>query len=308
VSSAELLIEIGVEELPAIPLLKIVKKIEAKWGEILKEYRLESDYKFDYTPRRLVIRSSSFPLSQADETVEMFGPPMQIAYKDGEPTGAALGFAKKCGISLEELTTATKGKSEVLYYKKEQKGVASKELLEEMLLKWLHSMEFGKMMRWGDLHEEFIRPIRWVVALLGDEVVDVELFRVKASNISHMHRFGAKSTQEVTFANYEEILANNSVVLEASKREQIVLEGIEKIESDSSLEVERDRALLAEVVAITEYPTPLLGSFDEKFLELPPEVIITSMKEHQRYFPVFKDGKLTNRFVVVSNASSPNGY
>ena len=301
-SSAELLIEIGVEELPAIPLLKIVKKIEEKWGEILKEYRLECDYRFDYTPRRLVIRSDAFPLSQKDETVEMFGPPLQIAYKDGEPTGAALGFAKKCGVALEELETTTKGKSEVLYYKKEQKGVASKELLEQMLLEWLRSMEFGKMMRWGNLQEEFIRPIRWVVALLDGAVVDLELFGVEASNKSHMHRFGAKSVAEVSFNNYESTLNQNSVILDAKKREEIVLDGIEAIESEHNLEVERDRGLLAEVVAITEYPTPLLGSFDEKFLELPPEVIITSMKEHQRYFPVFKDGKLTNKFVVVSNA------
>jgi glycyl-tRNA synthetase beta chain len=301
-SSANLLIEIGVEELPAIPLLKILKKIESSWGDILKANRLECDYKFDYTPRRLVLRSDNFPLKQSDETIELIGPPLNIAIKDGEPTQAGLGFAKKCGVDFTNLSTTTKGKNEVLYYKKEQKGIESKALIESMLKTWLDSMEFGKMMRWGSLQEEFIRPIRWIVATLNDEVVPLSLFNVKSSNISRMHRFGDELECEVTYANYEDTLKQNSVVLSSKEREQMVLEGIAKLEQENGVEVEIDRALLSEVVAITEYPTALLGSFDEKFLELPPEVIITSMKEHQRYFAVFNSGNLANNFVVVSNA------
>jgi len=301
-SSANLLLEIGVEELPAIPLLKILDKIEKSWGDIAKEYRLESDYSFDYTPRRLVIRSNNFPTKQADEVVELFGPPLNIAYKDGNPTPAALGFAKKCGVDLSEVSTTTKGKNEVLYYKKENKGIEAKELLEEMLSKWLKSMNFGKMMRWGDLDEEFIRPIRWVVASLDDEVVPLRLFNVQASDITRVHRIASNKPQRVDFANYEQTLENGNVILDANKRRELIEKQIKTIEQENSIEVEKDNALLDEVVAITEYPTALLGSFDEKFLELPQEVIITSMKEHQRYFPVFKDGKLTNKFVVVSNA------
>ena len=299
---ANFLLEIGVEELPAVPLLKIVEKIEKSWGELLKEYRLESDYSFDYTPRRLTIRSSALPLKQADNSVEFFGPPLKIAYKDGEPTGAALGFAKKCGVAIDDLTTTTKGASEVLYYKQEQKGQETRAILQELVKRWIDSMAFGKMMRWGDLKEEFIRPVRWIVAKLDGAVVNIELFGVNSGAESHFHRFADVKSSEVNFNNYEELLKENSVVLSASDRENIVLKGIEEIESANGVNVERDRELLAEVVAITEYPTALLGSFDEKFLELPPEVIITSMKEHQRYFPVFKDGKLMNNFVVVSNA------
>jgi len=300
---ATFLLEIGVEELPAVPLLKILSKIENSWGNILKEYRLESEYSFDYTPRRLTIRAKDFPTKQADETIEFFGPPLKIAYKDNEPTGAALGFAKKCGVELESLTTATKGKSEVLYYKKEQKGKPVSEVLEEMVKKWLNSMEFGKMMRWGNLNEEFIRPVRWIVAQIDDNVVNLELFGVKSSNVSRFHRFSNGVIKgEVDFENYDDVLKENSVILNAKAREEIVLNGIEKIEKEQSVEVEKDSELLAEVIAITEYPTPLIGSFEEKFLELPPEVIITSMKEHQRYFPVFKDDKLLNNFIVVSNA------
>ena len=299
---ADFLLEIGVEELPAIPLLKIVDKIEKSWGELLKEYRLESEYSFDYTPRRLTIQSSLMPLKQADNTVEFFGPPLKIAYKDGEPTGAALGFAKKCGVGVDELTTATKGANEVLYYKQEQKGQETTAVLEEIVKRWIASMEFGKMMRWGDLQEEFIRPIRWIVAKLDEKVVDLELFGVQSGDVSHFHRFATTKSATVDCANYEASLRENSVILDPKEREKIVLEGIEAIEREHGVEVERDSELLSEVVAITEYPTPLLGSYDAKFLELPPEVIITSMKEHQRYFPVFKDGRLINKFVVVSNA------
>ena len=299
---AEFLLEIGVEELPAVPLLKILDKIEKSWGELLKEYRLESEYSFDYTPRRLTIRSSNMPLKQEDKIVELFGPPLNIAYKDGKPTPAALGFAKKCGVSLDKLGRATKGGNEVLYFKQEQKGQATSEVLQEMLTKWLGSMNFGKMMRWGDLKEEFISPVRWIVAKLDDKVVDIELFKVKSGDISYFHRFSNNTKGVVNYKNYEKELEDGNVVLSAKKREEIVLNGIKELEEQNGVEVEKDKDLLAEVVAITEYPTPLLGSFDEKFLELPPEVIITSMKEHQRYFPVFKDAKLINKFVVVSNA------
>jgi glycyl-tRNA synthetase beta chain len=301
-SSATFLLEIGVEELPALPLLKILNKIEKSWGEILKEYRVECDYSFDYTPRRLSIRSDNFPLMQQDKIEELFGPPLSIAYKDGNPTQAALGFAKKCGVDIEKLSTTTKGKNEVLYYKKEQKGIQSSKLIEEMATKWLKGMEFGKMMRWGEHGEEFIRPIRWIVALLDNKIVDIELFNVKSSNSTRLHRMSEPAIKEVTYESYEDILNSGNVILDAKRREEIVVEQIKEIENKSGIEVELDKDLLAEVVAITENPTALLGSFDEKFLELPPEVIITSMKEHQRYFGVFKNGTLANNFVVVSNA------
>ncbi len=299
---AKFLLEIGVEELPALPLLKILDKIEKNWGTLQSKYKIKASYRFDYTPRRLVIRSSDFPTKQEDETVELYGPPLQIAYNDGKPTKAALGFAKKCGVNLDELQKVQKGNNEVLYYKKEQKGVEVSKVLQDMVKEWLSSMEFGKMMRWGNLSEEFIRPIRWIVAKLDDKIVDIELFNVKSNEISHFHRFANEQSGVVDFDNYEKKLIQNNVILDANERRSIILAQIAKLEKEYNIEVEKDKALLDEVVAITEYPTALLGSFDEKFLELPPEVIITSMKEHQRYFPVFKDGKLTNKFVVVSNA------
>ncbi|MEN8726608.1 MAG: glycine--tRNA ligase subunit beta [Sulfurovum sp.] len=298
-----LLIEIGVEELPAIPLLKIVSNIEKSWKNILEEYKLACDFEFIYTPRRLVLKHSAMALSQADSTVELMGPPVQAAIKDGEPTQAAQGFARKCGVSFDELGRADKKGKEVLYFKKEEKGAETVSLLEEMLVKWLASMSFGKMMRWGERTDEFIRPLRWLQVRLDDTSVPVELFGVRSDTKTYVHRMMTYDAVEVPSIDaYEGILDECAVMLHPEDREAKILTEFDALESTHNIIIERDRALLAEVVAITENPKALVGTFDELFLELPPEVIITSMKEHQRYFPVFENGKITNKFVVVSNA------
>ncbi|MBT8348013.1 MAG: glycine--tRNA ligase subunit beta, partial [Sulfurovum sp.] len=298
-----LLIEIGVEELPAIPLLKIVSNIEKSWKNILAEYKLSCDFEFIYTPRRLVLKHTAMAHSQADSTVELMGPPVQAAIKDGEPTQAAQGFARKCGVSFEELGRADKNGREVLYFKKEEKGTETVFLLEEMLGKWLASMSFGKMMRWGARTDEFIRPLRWLQVRLGDISVPVELFGVRSNTKTYVHRMVTYDAVEVpTIDAYEGILDEYAVMLHPEDREAKILTEFDALESAHNIIIERDRALLAEVVAITENPKALVGTFDELFLELPPEVIITSMKEHQRYFPVFENGKIANKFVVVSNA------
>ncbi len=297
-----LLIEIGVEELPALPLLKILKNIEASWGAILKEHQLSSSFEFIYTPRRLVLLHNSMPTKQDDSTIELFGPPAGVAIKDGVPTKAAEGFARKCAVSFDALSRATKGNREVLYYKEEKVGSDTSTLLSKMIQKWIASMNFGKMMRWGDRSEEFIRPIRWLQVRLGDEIIPIELFGVKSSSYTFVHRMVSLNPVEVpSIAEYEEIVNNGKVMLRAKEREQRILAQFDALESEHGITIERDRGLLAEIVAITENPEALLGSFDKSFLELPPEVIITSMKEHQRYFAVFESGKLTHKFIVVSN-------
>ncbi len=299
----ELLIEIGVEELPAIPFLKELPNIEKKYNAILEKYSLESEFDFNYTPRRLVLAHKSFPACQKDKEEDLFGAPLDIAYKDGKPTQAALGFAKKCGVDIDKISKTKKGNREVLYYKKVIKGKDSKELIPQIVDEFLKSLNFGKSMRWGSNKDSFIRPVRWIGAIFGDEVIEFESFGVKSSNISYPHRhISYKPFSYTSYNEYFDKVKNSGVVLSWRDREEIIVNDFKKIESDNSVDIEVDSELLAEVVAITEYPKALLGSFDEEFLKLPPEVIITSMKEHQRYFPVFKDGILTNRFVVVSNA------
>ncbi|MBU0632556.1 glycine--tRNA ligase subunit beta [bacterium] len=298
-----LLIEIGVEELPAVPLLKELTNIEKKWLKILEQNSLVGEFEFYYTPRRLVLWHREFKTSQEDSEVEFFGAPVAMAYKDGEPTQAALGFAKKCGVDISEIGKGEKGGKEVLYYKQALKGKPSVELLPAMIEEWIKSLDFGKAMRWGSLEESFIRPIRWVNVLFNNDLVDVKLFDVVSSKQTFVHRISSFDVKNIeNISDYFDTLKNGAVTLFPDERRKNILAQFEKLQNEQNIEIEIDEDLLDEVVAITEHPTALVGKFDEAFLRLPPEVIITSMKEHQRYFPVFKEGKLLNRFVVVSNA------
>ena len=299
-----LLIEIGVEELPAVPLLKELNNIEKKWAKILEEKSLLCEFEFYYTPRRLVLWHREFMSAQNDSVEEFFGAPVAIAFDaEGKPTKACEGFARKCGVSVDELGRSEKGGKEVLYFKKEVKGEESKSLLEAMITEFMESLNFGKSMRWGSLEKSFIRPIRWLNVMMADELVPVELFEVKSAKATYLHRMASFDAQEVSSAKaYFEALENGAVTLYPDDRRKVILDGFDAIEKETGLVIERDEELVDEVVAITEHPTALLGSFDEAFLRLPPEVIISSMKEHQRYFPVFKDDKLTNKFIVVTNA------
>ncbi len=261
-----LLIEIGVEELPAIPFLKELSNIEKKWSDILEKNSLLCNFDLFYTPRRLVLWHREFQVKQEDSEVENIGAPRSIAFKDGVATPAAASFASKCGISVDEILFKDFGKGEVLYHKQKISGAFSKELLNNMVNEFVASLNFGKSMRWGSRSDSFIRPIRFFSIMMDNEIVEGE------------------------------------VVLYQDERREKILKQIKDIEIKHNVKIELDLELLDEVVAITEYPTALLGKFDEEFLELPAEVIVTSMKANQRYFAVYKNEKLTNNFVVVSNA------
>ena len=302
----ELIVEIGVEELPAIPFLKECGNVAAKWRETLAQNGLDSECEFYYTPRRIAFYHPKFAVRQEDGFSEFIGAPRQVAQKDGAWTPAALSFAKKCGIAESELKFETVGGKEVLYYKKPVAGKPSAELLGDMIEKFLLGLNFGKSMRWGEGKFEFIRPVRSFLCLLGDEVVKFNKFDVESGDTIFMHRsvsydkFAVKNAKD-----YFAAMPKIGVILDQNARREKILSEFKQIESKNGVTVEVDEALLDEVVAITEHPTALLGGFEREFLEVPSEVIITSMKENQRYFPVFEGGKLANRFVVVSNAISP---
>ncbi len=298
-----LLVEIVVEELPAIPFLKELPNIEKKWADILESNDLLCEFDFFYTPRRLVFWHREFKIAQDDKEQEQWGAPTTIAYKDGQPTGAAHGFAKKCGVDVEELETAKKGNQEFLFFKSTVKGKKSSELLNDMVNEFISKLNFGKSMRWGSRTDSFIRPIRGLSIVLGDDLVEGELYGVKSSKSSFGHRMVSYEPFEFGFAgDYFCKLDKQGVVLYPQERRKIILDQMDKIQKEHNLTIEIDQELLDEVVAITEYPTALLGNFDEIFLELPDEVIVGSMKEHQRYFAVYKDGNITNKFIVVSNS------
>jgi len=298
-----LLVEIVVEELPAIPFLKELPNIEKKWSDILESHGFLCEFHFYYTPRRLVFWHREFQAIQEDKEQELWGAPVNIAYKDGKPTGAAHGFAKKCGVELSAIEIKTKGNQEFLYFKSTIQGKNASELLSTMVNEFISKLNFGKSMRWGSRTDSFIRPIRGLSIVLGDELIDGELFGVPSKKSSFGHRMVSYEPFTFDFAgDYFCKLDKHGVILYQNERKKLILEQMEKIQKDNNITIEIDEELLAEIVAITEYPTAQLGTFDEEFLALPEEVIIGSMKEHQRYFAVYKDGEITNKFIVVSNS------
>lgn len=301
------LMEIGTEELPAIPLLKELPNIKNKFKQILKSHRLDCEVEFFYTPRRLALISDNFPTSQKEEILEFFGPPIDIAYKDGNPTQAALGFLKKCGISENEVQRTTKDNKEVLYCKKEAISKNSNELMQEILKEFLDSLNFGKAMRWGSNTESFIRPIKWILCMIDNKLVPLEIFGIKSSQVTYVHRNISYESEHVSsIDSYLQTLQNGKVILNQQKREEKILNEIAIIEKENNIKVEIDKELLDEIVSITEYPTALFGNFSEHFLEIPAPCIITSMKVNQRYFATYKDSKLYNGFVMVQNSLSEN--
>ena len=303
-----LLIEIGTEELPAIPFLKELPNISQKWTNILEEYGVICEFDFFYTPRRLVLWHREFTTKTEDKTEELWGAPLRIALQDNDkskPTQAGLGFAKKCGVEWEEITTKSKGKDEFLYYEKKIAGESTSSLLNDMINRFVSSLSFGKNMRWGSREDKFIRPIRFLGVMLGDELVDANLFGIQSSNQSQGLRAGDKPYFTYDFAGeYFCKIDKAGVILYQDERRKMILDEFAKIETQNNISIEIDEELLEEVIAITEYPKALIGTFDEQFLKLPDEVTILSMKEHQRYFACKSDDNLSNHFIVVANAKT----
>jgi len=300
------LLEVMTEELPAIPFLKELPNIGSKFTKIMLDFDIKADFNFYYTPRRLIIYSESFPSSQDNKYVEFFGPPVDIASKDGKPTNAGLSFAKKISVDFENISTTKKDNRDVLYYRQQQIGKSSVEIIPEIVNKWLSSLNFGKTMRWGSNSFEFIRPIKSIIAILDDQFIKFSSFGVESANYTKVHLSESFDRYFVTnIDNYFDILSSNKVIFNQDDRRIKILREFEELQK-TGITVEIDEDLLDEVVAITEYPTALIGNFEEEFLSIPPEVIITSMKTNQRYFPVYRDDKLTNSFVVVSNSVTDN--
>ena len=311
-SHLPLLIEILTEELPALPLLKELPHIIQKWQNIAKKHNISSTPTLYYTPRRLVLYEESFLAHTPDSLLESYGPPLSIAYIDGDKTKglskAGESFYKKNNLPLEqEFETRIKDNKEVLYYAITQKGVETSSLLESMVVEWLHSLQFGKSMFWGDVEQGFIRPVRNILILLGEQSICVNAFNRHFGKVAQTFVHRDVSFEPFNIASIEQYfdtLKNNFVILNQHERKELILSQIATLESAHKIKVEIDTDLLNEIVAITEYPRAAYGSFDSSFLALPSEVIITSMKENQRYFATYKDSVLHNGFVLVSNSTA----
>ncbi len=317
--SDELLVEILVEELPAQALLNEYKEMPKKLHALFQKRALEvGNIEIFYTPRRLCLLVKDFPLLTQETKEEFFGPPVKIACNHQDKTqglnALGLGFYQKLGLKdRQHFQTAFKNNKEVLYHAKIHEKEPTKDLIMPIVLEFLEGLNFGKSMRWDSVEKSFIRPIHNICVLFnGENFNDIEVkeYGFKTKQATKVHRQeGFDFIQVDSPKAYFEVLEKNHVILDPKKREAKILQEIKELEIRHRIIVEIDRDLLDEVVAITEYPSVLLGEFDKAFLKLPSEIIITSMKENQRYFAAFSQKSqesptLHNGFIVVSNAIS----
>lgn len=302
-----LLFEIGVEELPARYVNSAMEQLKLNIVKSFDENRITYDSVNVYsTPRRLTVVVDNICERQEDLEEEVKGPAKKIAVDaDGNFTKPLLGFMKSKGIKEEDLYFKQVGKEEYAFGKIKQEGKLTSEVLKTVLPEAIKSMTFPKAMRWGGKNMRFIRPIRWMVCILNDSVLDIELEGIVSGNVTKGHRFLGESEFEVnTLDEYLAKLKENFVILNQDERKSIIKEQCEEVAKSLGGEIELDEELLEEVTHLVEYPTAFYGEFDEDYAKLPKEVVITPMKQHQRYFPVLKDGKLLPNFIAVRNGDS----
>lgn len=302
-----LLLEIGVEELPSRFGQTTLDQIENNLSKLLKEERINFDNIEKYaTPRRLTFVIKNLADKATDLEEEVKGPAKKIAVDaDGNFTKPALGFMKSKGLDPENVYFKQLGNAEYLFGTIKQEGKHTSEVLKTIVPEAIKNVTFPKAMRWGGKNMRFARPIRWMVALLNNEVLDIDLEGIKSSNITRGHRFlGEKEFEVNSVEEYFEKLDKNFVVLDQHKRKEMIRKQAVEVAKSLGGEVELDEDLLEEITFLVEYPTAFYGEFDEEYVKLPKEVVTTPMKEHQRYFPVSKDGKLLPNFIAVRNGDS----
>lgn len=305
----DLLLEIGVEEIPARFLPDAILSLSGDCIRALDEYFIEfsrGDSPRVYaTPKRLaLIVKGIHPMQRARE---VFGPPKKIAFnEDGTPTKAGIKFAGAVGVPLEKLTIKEKGKGQ--YVVAEVPGQAVKDVLPEVLKKIILSLGFPKSMRWGNGTLRFVRPIRWLVALFDDETIPFDIDGIHSSNLTRGHRFFSTKPIEIHSADsYERQLKEGYVIVNQKEREKIILDEMNTLTSSVSGTLVTDNELLETVIHLVEYPHAVMGKFDETYIKLPEELLSVVMKGHQKYFSV-KDsgGRLMNRFILISNTKPEN--
>lgn len=307
-TQADFLIELGTEELPP----KALKSLQDAFADGLLQ-RLEAaglshgDSHRYGAPRRLALWVKDLQLAQPDEAFERRGPAVKAAFDaDGNPTKAAQGFAGSNGVSVDQLERMTTDKGEWLVYRGVEPGKATLELLPELVQQTLDALPIPKRMRWGSSRIEFVRPVQWLVMLLGDQVVPAEVYGVESGNESRGHRFHAP--EAITLhrpSDYAEALKKAYVLADFNERRERIRVAAEQVASDAGVQVVIDDDLLDEVTSLNEWPVALLGRFEERFLDVPAEALISSMQEHQKYFPTHNaQGELAPSFVFIANLES----
>ena len=300
-----LLLEIGLEELPAQYVRTSSEQLATRVEDFFKQENLsfESVEAFA-TPRRLAVRVNGLEEEQEDR-VEIFkGPSLAIAQKDGAWTKAAEGFVRGKGLTTDDIYVETIKDVEYIHVKQLLQGKSTKEVVKK-LSSVITDMKFPVTMRWADHTFEYLRPIHWIVALYGEEVIEeIQVLDVKAGRVSRGHRFLGKDTEIANPEQYEKVLAEQFVIVNQDERKALVRKQIEELAAKNAWIVPIDEELLEEVSSILEYPTAFAGTFDEKYLVVPEPVLVTSMKEHQRYFVVYNaQGELQPYFISARNGN-----
>lgn len=298
--SKTLLLEIGTEEVPAHVMPGILSQLKENAAKTFEELRIEyKNIKTLGTPRRSALLVEGLAEQQADLSKENRGPAVNIAFDaDGNPTKAAQGFARGQGVKPEELVT----KDGYVYAMVHEKGGQTVDLLGDTLKGLVDGLNFPNNMHWADLDYKFIRPLRWLVALYGQEVIDFEVANVKSGRTSRGHRFLSEGDFEIANAeDYVEACRKASIIVDQNERCEMIRQQIAEVAAANGGQAEVNEDLLEEVLYLVEYPTALCGKFDEKYLALPAEAVITPMRDHQRYFPVLKDGQLLPLFITIRN-------
>ncbi|MGD1895454.1 MAG: glycine--tRNA ligase subunit beta, partial [Phormidesmis sp.] len=307
---ATFLLEVGTEELPASFVSEALTQWKRKVPAELEEQFLKNDgLEFYGTPRRLALMIKGLPAQQPDREEEAKGPPAKAAFKGGKPTKAAIGFAASKGVSVEDLEVRDTDKGEFIFVQQKIAGRATAELLQEMVPNWILGLEGNRFMRWGDGDLRFPRPIRWLVTLLDDELLPVTMENGSEVCVSDRTTTGhrvlhPKNVTLNTATDYVGALKKAYVMADPAERKTTILSQVAAVASSVNGHAVVDDGLLAEVVDLVEWPTTLIGKFDDEFLELPAQVTITEMESHQRYFPVrpaADSEDLLPHFITVSN-------
>ena len=308
----DFLLEIGCEEIPARMIDAASKELRERMGALLSREHLTGGEinSFD-TPRRIAVMASSISDSQPDVTEQLTGPSVAVAYKGGQPTPAAHAFARKAGIDVAQLETVTTPKGEYIAVKVTKKGRSAAEILTEALPKEISAIYWPKNMYWRKPNERFVRPVRWLVAMLDGDVIPLEFDGIRAGNTSRGHRILTNGSIRIPTAGspYVEALRAAKVLGRAEREHQIRKALDTATRAIPGARWREDKVLLDNVVNLTEYPSVILGNFDPQFLALPEEVLVTVMRDHQKYFAVEDAaGKLLPHFLAVLNTDSdPQG-
>jgi glycyl-tRNA synthetase beta chain len=310
VTRNHLLIELGTEELPpkALKALSRAFTNEIKTG-LLEAQLIASDALVTpyAAPRRLAVLISDVASAQADQTVDRRGPALQAAFKDGVATPAAQGFAKSCGVEVDQLERLVTDKGEWLSYTLTESGQAINAVVQSVLDQAIKRLPIPKRMRWGDSDVEFVRPAKWLLALYGNDLLDINCLGLSAGRTSRGHRFHSEALVEhATAADYKQsMLEVGHVVASFTARQATIKQQIEALAESVKGQLADDQDLLDEVTGLVEFPRSVLGRFDESFLDVPQECLVSSMRDHQKYFHVMDSaGKLLPYFITVSNILS----